>query len=87
VVAAVRAGTRNDMVRSFAETAVTVVMKHMALLESTGLVDFGALPIPVPPAQRAAPFGRGTGAPVAWAVLVAAIIAASTAAARVVRLR
>jgi predicted outer membrane protein len=87
VVAAVRAGTRNDMVRSFAETAVNVVMKHMTLLESTGLVDFGALPVPVPPAQRAAPFGRGAGAPVAWTVLVAAIIAATAAAARAVRPR
>ncbi|GIH96905.1 DUF4142 domain-containing protein [Planobispora siamensis] len=49
VVAAVRAGTRNDLVRSFAQRAVEVVMKHMTLLESTGLVDYTALPQPPAP--------------------------------------
>jgi predicted outer membrane protein len=44
VVAGVRAGTRNDLIRSFAQRAVNVVMKHMALLESTTL--------PEPPAPR-----------------------------------
>jgi predicted outer membrane protein len=46
VVAAVRAGTRNDLIRGFAQTAVEVVMKHMTLLESTGNVDYNALPPP-----------------------------------------
>jgi predicted outer membrane protein len=45
-VSAVRAGTRNDLVREFATTAVNVVMKHMSLLESTGLVDYSTLPTP-----------------------------------------
>lgn len=49
VVAAVRAGTRNVEIRKFAQRAVTVVMKHMTLLESTGLVDFSALPEPPTP--------------------------------------
>ncbi|MFF5209394.1 DUF4142 domain-containing protein [Streptosporangium sp. NPDC000396] len=49
VVAAVRAGTRNDLIRSFAQQAVDVVMKHMTLLESTGLVDYTALPEPPTP--------------------------------------
>ncbi|HET9141984.1 DUF4142 domain-containing protein [Actinophytocola sp.] len=39
LVAEVRAGTRNDTIRAFAETANVIVMKHMRLLESTGLVD------------------------------------------------
>jgi predicted outer membrane protein len=38
VVATVRAGTRNTLVRAFASEATDVVMKHMSLLESTGLV-------------------------------------------------
>jgi predicted outer membrane protein len=92
VVAAVRAGTRNDAVRSFAETAVNVVMKHMALLESIALVDYSALPEPAPPpvapADRLAlSFGNGPGAPLVWIVLIAAIIAGTSAAARVARPR
>jgi putative membrane protein len=37
-VSEVRAATRNEAIRPFATTAVEVVMKHMWLLESTGLV-------------------------------------------------
>ncbi len=48
-VAVVRAGTKNSEIRSFAQVAVDVVMKHMTLLESTGRVDFAALPTPPPP--------------------------------------
>ncbi|MEZ0075013.1 DUF4142 domain-containing protein [Planotetraspora sp. GP83] len=46
VVSAVRAGTRNELIRAFATRAVNVVMKHMSLLESTGLVDYSTLPTP-----------------------------------------
>ncbi|MEV6154732.1 DUF4142 domain-containing protein [Nonomuraea sp. NPDC052129] len=58
VVADVRAGTRNTEIRKFANTANTVVLKHMTLLEGTGLVDFGDLPepptpSPVPPVATA----------------------------------
>ncbi|WP_214411773.1 DUF4142 domain-containing protein [Sphaerisporangium fuscum] len=49
VVSAVRAGTRNSDIRAFASAAVDVVMKHMTLLESTGRVDFPALPLPPTP--------------------------------------
>lgn len=38
-VAEVRAGTRNAVIRDFATTANTIVMKHMSLLESTGDVN------------------------------------------------
>ncbi|MFC6084356.1 DUF4142 domain-containing protein [Sphaerisporangium aureirubrum] len=48
-VALVRAGTKNDEIRAFAQVAVDVVMKHMTLLESTGRVDYAALPTPPPP--------------------------------------
>ncbi|WP_371786510.1 DUF4142 domain-containing protein [Streptosporangium subroseum] len=43
VVAGVRSGTRNERVRAFAQQAINVVMTHITLLESTGLVDFAAL--------------------------------------------
>ncbi|SDH75174.1 Predicted outer membrane protein [Nonomuraea jiangxiensis] len=49
VVAAVRAGTRNSEVRKFAQEGVNFVMRHMTLLESTGLVDHNQLPEPPTP--------------------------------------
>jgi predicted outer membrane protein len=49
VVALVRAGTKNDEIRAFAQVAIDAVMKHMTLLESTGKVDYAALPTPPPP--------------------------------------
>ncbi len=44
VIAQVRSGTRNDLVREFATTAATFVTRHHEYLESTGMVDFAALP-------------------------------------------
>jgi predicted outer membrane protein len=46
VIAQVRAGTRNDEIRAFAATANQVVLRHITLLESTGLVDYNQLPQP-----------------------------------------
>jgi putative membrane protein len=43
-IATIRTGTRNEMMRLFAERASTMVNKHMSLLESTGLVQYDALP-------------------------------------------
>ena len=45
-IAAVRSGTRNDKVRAFAEIADTFVTRHHQYLESTGLVNYAALPTP-----------------------------------------
>lgn len=39
LVAEVRAGTRNTVIRDFAQQANEIVMKHMTLLESTGHVS------------------------------------------------
>jgi predicted outer membrane protein len=91
-IATVRAGTRNDTVREFATTANSVVMKHMTLLESTGLVDYPALPLPLDPATQpvdrlAQTFGNGWGAPLVWVVLIAATFAGITAMVRIVRPR
>jgi predicted outer membrane protein len=44
VIAEVRASTRNDLIREFAVTAHEFVNRHHGYLESTGLVDYSALP-------------------------------------------
>jgi predicted outer membrane protein len=44
VIAQVRSGTQNELVRQFAKTADEFVTRHHEYLESTGLVDFAALP-------------------------------------------
>ncbi|MEV1170288.1 DUF4142 domain-containing protein [Nonomuraea sp. NPDC049784] len=49
VVAGVRAGTRNSEIRKFAQEGINFVMRHMTLLESTGLVDHNQLPEPPTP--------------------------------------
>jgi predicted outer membrane protein len=43
VVAQVRAGTRNSLVRDLADDANTTVLDHIKVLEATGYVDFDAL--------------------------------------------
>jgi predicted outer membrane protein len=48
-IAAVRSGTRNDKVRQFAEVADAFVTRHHGYLESTGLVNYAALPTPPSP--------------------------------------
>jgi predicted outer membrane protein len=58
VVAGVRSGTRNSEVRKFAAEGINFVMRHMAYLESTGLVDHSQLPeaptpSPAPPVALA----------------------------------
>lgn len=48
-IIAVRVGTRNELVRKFAEQAAVVVQRHIGYLESTGLVDFDRLDEPPAP--------------------------------------
>jgi predicted outer membrane protein len=43
-IAQVRSGTQNELVREFAATADEFVTRHHGYLESTGLVDYSALP-------------------------------------------
>ncbi len=52
-IATIRASTRNDTVRKLAQRANQFVMTHLTLLESSGIVDFAALP--AAPAPNAAP--------------------------------
>ena len=52
-IATIRASTRNDTVRKLAQRANQFVMTHMTLLESSGIVDFAALPTAPPPTTAA----------------------------------
>lgn len=52
IIALDRASTRNTLVRSFTQAATDVVMKHMSLLESTGLVAPVEADVLAPPAPR-----------------------------------
>ena len=52
--------TRNDTVRKLAQQANQFVMTHMTLLESSGIVDYGALPTAPPPAAAEAARCRWT---------------------------
>lgn len=44
LLASVRVGTRNDLVRAFAIEGQEYVKRHLSYLESTGLVNYSALP-------------------------------------------
>lgn len=100
LIASIRSGTRNEAIRGFAQVGISVVMKHMTLLESTGLVNFEGLPEPPPPGaaqQAAAPAANSSlvsgGSPaginpnLVWLVLGIAAFAGLVTAARVVRPR
>ena len=56
-IATIRASTRNDTVRKLAQESNQFVMTHMSLLESSGIVDYGALPTAPAPATSSA--GKG----------------------------
>lgn len=85
VLAQVRAGSRNTMMRDFAEESAEYVTRHHNYLESTGLVDFAALPEPPAPAPVAQPvdasyFESRDPATLAITALVALLIAAAVGA-------
>jgi predicted outer membrane protein len=76
-ITAVRAGTRNELVRSFAANAAALVNRHMEVLERTGLVDYSKLSAPQlatadvavgGPAQRIDQVVNATPVPTAGAV-------------------
>ncbi|MEV6348548.1 DUF4142 domain-containing protein [Actinoplanes sp. NPDC051851] len=52
-IATIRASTRNDTVRKLAQQANQFVATHMTLLESSGIVDFQALPTAPNPSAAA----------------------------------
>ncbi|MBP2327026.1 putative outer membrane protein [Kibdelosporangium banguiense] len=71
VVANARVTTTDPEIRKFATTANTIVMKHMTLLENTGVVDFAALYAPTPLMVMSDSDGRDIVVAVAMAPLVA----------------
>lgn len=99
IIGAVRASTRNDVVRALAQKANTVVMGHLTMLESTGLVRYGELaPAALPQqdlaanglvqaAQGRAAAGSGFSPMVVWVVLIAAVVTGAASAYRVFRPR
>ncbi|WP_305782640.1 DUF4142 domain-containing protein [Symbioplanes lichenis] len=54
-IATIRASTRNDSVRKLAQQTNQFVATHMTLLESSGIVDYGALPTAPAPAAGSGP--------------------------------
>jgi putative membrane protein len=102
-IATIRASTRNDAVRKLAQQSNQFVLTHITLLESTGIVDYGALPtapapavtgkgpVPVDGQMLAAASGSG-GAPgvntsVILLVLAAALVAGVITTMRIFRTR
>jgi predicted outer membrane protein len=73
ILAQLRAGTRNDDVRAFATVGNQAVMRHMSMLESTGMVDFTALP-EAAVSTTAAPVGAALGLDAGQMATVAALI-------------
>jgi predicted outer membrane protein len=57
-IATVRASTRNDTVRKLAQRANQFVATHLTLLETSGIVDFKALPTAPAPNASSPPTGR-----------------------------
>jgi predicted outer membrane protein len=95
-IAAIRAGTRNEVVRKLAQESNQFVLTHLTLLESTTLVDYESLPPPpdpnnpvakgIPGAQARAETG-GVDLTLIWAVLGAALLVGTLTSARVLRPR
>ena len=55
IIAGVKAGTRNSTVRDFAGVGLVYVGRHIGYLESTGLVDYTALPDSPAPVNSLSP--------------------------------
>lgn len=95
VIGAVRASTRNLLVRKLADEANIFVMTHMQLLETTGLVRYEQLPpAALPPAEDASFLGAaGANASIAppanplllWAVLGCTLVIGTFASMRLLR--
>jgi len=95
VIGAVRAATRNPVVRTLADQSTIFVMNHMKMLETTGLVQYERLPpAALPPAQDVSALGiaqanTGIAPPVQpavlWILLVCTMAIAAIVSVRVVR--
>ena len=80
-IIAVRVGTRNELVRAFADKAAPYVARHIGYLESTGLVDFARLDEPpAPPRAVVTRSGQYENVPVALLALAALVVIAGLVA-------
>ena len=98
-IATVRASTRNDTVRKLAQRSNQFVATHLTLLETSGIVDFKALPTAPAPNAPTAPPARpvanvadksplsGTNLPVLLVVLVGGLAAGGFATSRLLASR
>jgi predicted outer membrane protein len=99
-IATVRASTRNDTVRKLAQRANQFVATHLTLLETSGIVDFKALPTaPAPNAGASPPASRQvanvtgpsafltTNLPVLLVVLVGGLLVGGFATSRILASR
>jgi predicted outer membrane protein len=75
VIAQVRVSTHNDLVRAFAADTQNYVNRHIGYLESTGLVDYSALP-PAPSPGLLSGSANWTDLVVPGLVLIACLLAA-----------
>jgi predicted outer membrane protein len=93
VIAAVRANTRNDVVRQLAVQSNGFVLNHMSYLESTNLVQYNELPTVVSPASGPLTKAAGKSAhggiaiPLIWLILAVALIAGMGASTRMIKPR
>ncbi len=87
IIAGVRAGTENAMVRQLADDAVTMTMNHMRLLEGSNLVDYSSLtPAPRPALDRV-PFSQRPLPDVlfVWLVIAVGVLSGGISVTRIIR--
>lgn len=91
LIAYVRAGTQNDLIRDFADVGEVFVSRHMTYLEDSGLVDWFAIPPPPEPAGTQTRFLAAAPAGVnplfIWLLLGVAAAAGGVTVVRTVRPR
>jgi predicted outer membrane protein len=91
LIAYVRAGTQNELIRQFADASEEFVGRHMEYLESSGLVDWFHIPPPPEPAGTQSRFlasdPAGVSPVLIWALLGAAAVAGTVTVIRTVRPR
>jgi len=92
-IAAIRAGTQNDVVRQLAQDANKFVIGHLTMLESTGYVQYDELPHVAAPATgplakaSAKASSGGIAVPLIWLILGVSLVAGMIATSRMIKPR